>query len=135
MAISGALVSTAVMGLLLVGAAVVIARIQRRSIGTSTLGSRRDSAVEVADSPLESDTLALAVAGVLVVFAAAAVYLDAGTLLAVAVAAALLAGFFAWGVYNVARARGLPQAHSVGLSAWMFTVVLVAIIAVKLLVE
>lgn len=134
MALSGALVSTAVMGVLLVGAAAAVGRLRRRTNYTPRFRPRREGSAGVPATNVGSDTVAFGAAAALVLFAAAAVFLDAAALLFLAVAPALLAGFFAWGTYNIARSRGLPQAHSVGLSAWLFAVVLVGVVAVKLLV-
>jgi hypothetical protein len=56
-----------------------------------------------------------------------------GTIALLIVTPLLIAAYLTWGVYNIARVRGLPLAHSIGLSAWVFAVVLVGVVAVKLL--
>lgn len=133
------LVSTAVMGVLLVGAAFAVARLRRREQYTPQLrpAGRGVAALtgETADSPgVPWNTLALAAAVTIAVAAGVAILLDAGPMILAAVAPLLIAAYFAWGVYSMGRARGLPRAHAVGLSAWLFGFLLVAGIAVKLLV-
>jgi uncharacterized membrane protein YphA (DoxX/SURF4 family) len=138
MASGDLLVGTAVMGLLLVGAGVAVARLRRREQYTPKLRSyRRELAAlpgETADArSVPTDTLALAAAVLILVVAGAAIAMGAGTMVLAAVAPLVLLAYFAWGIYSIARARGLPRAHSVGLSAWLFGVVLAAVIGVKLL--
>jgi amino acid transporter len=136
---SGILVSTVVMGVLLVGAAVAVARMrqwreytpQLRATGSGVAALPGDTR----DSGGVSGNAAAFVAAVLVaVVAGAAVVFDAGTVALAGVAVALVAAYFSWGVYAMARARGLPFAHSVGLSAWLFGFLLVGGIALELLV-
>jgi len=100
---------------------------------TPTFRPRGDAASPVPGGGVSSETVAFAATAVLLLVAALAVFLDAASLLLVAIAPTLLAAFFAWGTYHIGRAHGLPQAHSVGLSAWLFAVVLVGVIAAKLL--
>ncbi|MXR20474.1 hypothetical protein [Halobacterium bonnevillei] len=138
MASGDLLVGTAVMGLLLVGAGVAVARLRRREHYTPKLRSyRRDLAAlpgETADArSIPTDTLALVAAVLVVVVAGAAIAMGAGAMVLAAVAPLVLLAYFAWGIYSMARARGLPRAHSIGLSAWLFGVVLAAVIGVKLL--
>lgn len=133
------LVSTVVMGVLLVGAAAAVARTRRREEYTPRLRApgRGVAALtgETADSTgVPWDTVALATAVVVAVGAGAAIVLGAGTMILAAIAPLLVAAYFAWGVYSLGRARGLPHAHAIGLSAWLFGFVLVGGIAVKLLV-
>lgn len=72
--------------------------------------------------------LVLAVAGVV---GASVLFVDGvGTFLVLL--GALLVGYLGWGVYYMSRARGFPVAHSVGLSAWVLGVLLIAGIAGKL---
>lgn len=128
------LLSAAVMGILLVGAALATSwtgrrRSYRPSFQLTTDGDRVDglaSRVTLSNAAF-AGSLAL-----LAVFVGSAL-LGNPTLGLLAVALATIAAYFAWGVYNIARVRGLPVAHSVGLSAWLFAVLLVAAIAVQLL--
>lgn len=138
MATGDLLVGTAVMGVLLVGAGVALARMRRREEYEPKLRAyRRDLAAlpgDTADGPsVPSGTLAFLAAVVIAVGAGAAIAFDAGTMVLAALAPLLIFAYFAWGVYSMARARGLPRAHSIGLSAWLFGTVLVAVIGVKLL--
>lgn len=139
MELGTALISTVVMGVLLVGAGIALARSQNRAGYTPKL---RSAGGRVAALPGEtvdesrdwSETAPIAAAALLAVCAGAAVLFDAVVAMFAAVALAAVTGYFAWGVYALARARGLPYAHSVGLSAWLYGVVLVGAVAVKLLV-
>lgn len=138
MALAESLVSTVVMGVLLVGAAVVVARMRRREqyrprFRAAGQGAAAITGETAESSSIDSDRVALATAVLVAVVAVAAIALDAGTMVFTAVAPALFAAYFAWGIYSLARSRGLPRAHSVGLSAWLFGVVLVTGIAIKLL--
>lgn len=128
------LISTVVMGLLLVGAALGTARLRKRPRYEPEFQSAsHDGPVEpeVADW-IQSNAVLLGTAALLAVFVAA-VLLGDGAIALVVVTPVLIAAYLTWGVYNIARVRGLPRAHSVGLSAWMFGVVLVGTVAVKLL--
>lgn len=116
------LLVTVVSGLLLVGVGVVIARHRRHDAPAVSRVAVRAS---------DTGTIAVVVATVAVVAAAGVAGAEA---VVFAGLAALVFGFFAWGVYSLGRSRGLPRAHSVGLSAWLFGVVLIGVIAVKLLV-
>lgn len=133
MAISGVFVSTVVMGVLLVGAAVAVSRFRGRPDYTPTFRPSGERASTLPGTDVASDTVAFAAAVAIVVLVAITVYLDAASVLLVAVAASLLAAFFAWGFYSLGRSRGLPRAHSIALSAWLFAVVLVGVVAAKLL--
>ncbi|MFB6268684.1 MAG: hypothetical protein ABEH83_01985 [Halobacterium sp.] len=138
MPLAESLVSTVVMGVLLVGAAAAVARMRRREQYTPRLRAAGQGVAaltgETADSRgVDLDTVALVTAVLVAVLAVAAIALDAGTMVLTAVAPALIAVYFAWGVYSLGRSRGLPRAHSVGLSLWVFGVVLVGVIAAKLL--
>ena len=128
------LVSTVVMGLLLVGAALGTTRMRKRPRYAPRFGSAgRDGLAEQGVAGrVRSNAVFIGLAALLAVFAAG-VLLGDGTVAAVVAALALFAGYFTWGVYHIARVRGLPRAHSVGLSAWVFGVVLVGGVAVKLL--
>jgi hypothetical protein len=140
MATGESLVITVVMGLLLVGATAAVARL--RSSGSGGGGSRLALAgggrpalagepePEPSDVPSE-----LLVFGALVVVAAlvgAALVVDV-VLVVVLALSTVVTAYLAWGTYTLARARGLPAAHSVGLSAWLVGVVLVGAIGVKLM--
>jgi hypothetical protein len=138
MALAESLVSTVVMGVLLVGAAAVVARMRRResyeprfhAAGESVAALRGET---TASQGVDLDTVALVTAVLVAVVAVAAIALDAGTMVLTAVLPGLLAVYFAWGVYSLGRSRGLPRAHSIGLSLWVFGIVLTAVIAGKLL--
>lgn len=64
---------------------------------------------------------------------AAAVVVADGVASFVALIGLLLVGYLGWGVYYMGRVRGLPRAHSVGLSAFVFGLVVTAVIAGQLL--
>jgi len=124
---------TVVMGLLAVGAAAGVARFRRSE--TTPRPSGGGAAAQPpgpATMPVRSDALA-ALAALALVFGAAAVA-DTLTLVVLALAA-LIGVYFAWGIYSLARVRGLPRAHAIGLSAWLSGVVLIGGIAVRLLVR
>jgi small-conductance mechanosensitive channel len=128
------LVSTVAMGLLLVGAALGVARLQKRPDYTPRFHpARRGELVEggVA-SQIRSNAVLLGTAALLVALVAGFMLGD-GTIALLIVTPLLIAAYLTWGVYNIARVRGLPLAHSIGLSAWVFAVVLVGVVAVKLL--
>jgi hypothetical protein len=84
-------------------------------------------------STVRSDTVGLGLVALLAVFLVATAVVDTALVAVVALATAIL-GYFAWGVYSLARLRGLPRAHAVGLSVWLFGVVLIGVVAVQLLV-
>lgn len=121
------LLVTAVTGLLVVGIGIAVARLRRRDAGRS---ARHASVVGATGAP---DLATLAAVAAVVVVAGVASVAGPGAVVYGGLAA-LVVGFFAWGVYSLGRSRGLPRAHSVGLSAWLFGVVLVGAVAVKLLV-
>lgn len=128
------LLVTVVMGVLLVGAGVAIARIRRSDRSASTAGAvgRQLPARAGATDAGHSDTLGLALVVLLLGIAVIGAATDPVAAVFVALPA-LLGGYFAWGIYSLARARGIPRAHSIGVSAWLFGVVLVGVLAVKLL--
>lgn len=121
------LVSTAVMGVLLVGAAIAVSRLRKRADYQPSFGTSQD------DRLVDSDAFAFGLAALVVAVVGAAVALDDPGLVLLAVAPGLLVAYFAWGVYHVARGRGFPRAYAVGLSAWLFGVLLVFSVALKLL--
>ncbi|WP_336036601.1 hypothetical protein [Halobacterium yunchengense] len=138
--VSGAfLASTVVMGVLLLGAAVAVARLRRwrqyrpqlRATGSGVAALPGETGESTGVS---ADAAAFVAAVLVAVGAGAAILADAGPVAVAGVAVGLVAAYFAWGVYAIARARGLPRAHAVGLSAWLFGVLLVGAIAVELLV-
>lgn len=49
-----------------------------------------------------------------------------------AVFGVLLGAYLLWGTYSSARFRGLPSAHAALVSAWLFGILSVAAIAIKL---
>jgi hypothetical protein len=132
------LLVTVVTGLLLIGVGVALAR--RRSVDRSAflvgaeVASRRALPAPAGGTGgVRSDVVSLAVVvGVVVLAGVAAVV--GPMMLALAAAPALVVGYFAWGIYSLARSRGFPRAHAVGVSAWLFGVVLVGVVAAKLLV-
>ena len=128
------LLVTVVMGVLLVGAGVAIARIRGsgRSASTARAVGRRLPARAGATDAGHSETLGLALVVLLLGVAVIGAVTDPVAAVFVALPA-LLGGYFAWGIYSLARARGIPRAHSIGVSAWLFGVVLVGVLAVKLL--
>lgn len=133
MASAGLLAITAVMGVLLVGAAYATSRLSQRgsyrpALAAAGIGAQTDSDGGV----VTSDEFALALAALLVVLVGAAVALGNGTLVLYAVVPLLIVAYFTWGVYHMARARGLPKAHSVGVSAWLFGVLVVGVVALNL---
>jgi hypothetical protein len=122
-----------VTGLLAVGAGVAIARLRRRETAPRPSGRAVPAlAGEGAETDGRSDAVGLAVVVALLVLVGTALVVDALTMTFLALAL-LVVGFFSWGVYNLARIRGLPTAHAVGLSAWLFGVVLVGVVALQLL--
>lgn len=128
------LVSTVAMGLLLVGAALVVDRLQKRPDYTPRFHpARQGELVEGGvSSQIRSNAVLLGTAALLVALVGSFLLGD-GTIALVVVTPLLIAAYLTWGVYNIARVHGLPQAHSIGLSAWVFGVVLVGVVAVKLL--
>ncbi|WP_251341691.1 hypothetical protein [Haloplanus halophilus] len=133
MASRGFLVVSVVMGLLSVGAAVVVARSRRRETpARPSLPGRRAPALAAGSAGRRSDAAALGAVAALAAFLGVAAVVDAVLAVIVALSATVV-GYFAWGMYSLARARGLPRAHAVGLSAWLFALVLIGVLAVKLL--
>jgi len=124
------LLVTVVTGLLVVGIGVVVARQRRRDSQSVRRPAQWSSAVSTTRAPDTATVTAVAA----VVVAAVAASVAGPTAVVYGGLGALVVGFFAWGVYSLGRSRGLPRAHSVGLSAWLFGVVLVGAVAVKLLV-
>lgn len=67
-------------------------------------------------------------------FVAATAVVGPDPMVFVAAVAALVVGYFAWGVYYLGRSHGLGNAHAVGLSAFFVSWVAVLGVAAKLLV-
>jgi hypothetical protein len=134
MAFGGFLLVTVVTGLLLVGAALAVGRARRDGRRTSPAGRIGPGLPTPAGSAgtSDADALGFGLVAALVVLGGVALLTDPVTVTFVFLSA-LVAGYFAWGIYSLARARGLPKAHSVGVSAWLFGVVLIGVVAVKLL--
>ena len=128
------LVSTVVMGMFLVGAALSTTWMRKRpGYAPQFHPASHDGLIEGGKSGfVQSNAGILALVALLVVFGGGVLFGD-GTLGLVVVTPVLIAAYLTWGVYHIARVRGLPRAHSVGLSAWVFGVVLVGTVAVKLL--
>lgn len=117
----------AVMGVVLVVAAAAVARLRRRDSYQPTFRS-----VAPADGGISSNAAALALTALVVAVVAAAAVLENPVVVFGAVVPGLLFAYFGWGVYHMARSRGLPRAHSVGLSAWLVGVLLVGVVATNL---
>jgi hypothetical protein len=123
MPLEGFLTITVVTGLLVLAVALLVARSRR----TGGYVFERDR-----PTPDRSTLALVAVVVVAALLGAVALLVDPVAVVYLALAA-LVVGFGAWGVYSLARFRGLPPAHSVGLSAWLFGVVLIGVVTVKLL--
>lgn len=128
MAAGNALLITIATGLLLMGVGALVTRLRPRdgSFRPASLSDRGPS------STTRSGTAALGVGVLLAAFAVGAVVADPWLVFLLALAT-LVVAYLAWGVYHLARLRGLPEAHAVGLSVWLFGIVLVGGIAMKLL--
>jgi hypothetical protein len=129
------LTSTVVMGLLLVLTAFAVSAFGSRRDSRAKLpvaGGRRPADAAGGDGVHPGIKLGVPVVAVGAVVAGAVVVAD-GVASFIVLIAALLLAYLSWGVYYMARVRGLPRAHSVGLSAWVFGVMLVAVVAGKLL--
>ncbi|MEF8856076.1 MAG: hypothetical protein V5A16_01505 [Haloplanus sp.] len=124
------LLVTVVTGLLVVGTGLVIARRRRHDSPSNRRPARWAAAAGATGGP---DTATVAVVAAIVV-AVVATSVVGPSAVVYGGLGAMVVGFFAWGVYTLGRSRGLPRAHSVGLSAWLFGVVLVGDVAVVLLV-
>jgi hypothetical protein len=137
MAAQELLLVSAVTGLLVVGAAAGIARLRHRE-GIPYPAGRAVPALAGGATGTDGRSDAPALAAVVLVlvlvfvFVGVAAVVDALTMMYVSLAL-MVVGFFALGVYHMARVRGLPTAHAVGLSTWLFGVVLVGVVALKLL--
>lgn len=130
MATTSLLGLAAVMAVVLAVAAAGVARLRLRD-------SYRPSFGDIAPDDggaLSSNAVALALTLLVVVVVAAATVLENPVLVFGAVVPLLLFAYFGWGVYHMARSRGLPRAHSVGLSAWLVGVLLVGVVATNLLI-
>lgn len=133
MASTALLVSTTVMGVLVVALALSTTRFDQRGY-RPRLAERLERSQRPESGLVSSNELALLLAALLLaVIAAGIAFGDAGLIL-IAVPPAAVAAYFGWGVYHMARARGLPTAHSVALSAWVLGVAFIGLIAVNLVV-
>lgn len=133
MASPALLVSTVVMGVLLVAFFVGTSRVERGGGYQPKLAEHLGRGSEDV-SLVSSNAFALALAVLLLAVIAAGVATGDAGLVLLAVPPAAVAGYFAWGVYHTARTRGLPVAHAVGLSAWLVGVLLVGLVATNLVV-
>lgn len=131
MASTALVLSTVVMGVFLVGLAVVTSRFVKRTDYGPRLRPQEDAEH---GTLLTANVLGALLAVVLLVIIGAAVAMGDVTLILMTVPAAAIAGYIAWGVYHMAQTRGLPVSYSVALSAWMVGTLLVAVIAINLLV-
>lgn len=131
----GALVSTAIMAVLLLAVFVAVMRVQGVRSYSHTLGVKaRGVAGGVSQqSAVRVDLQKVAVVLAMVGFVAAAAVFGQDPMVFVAAIGTLVAGYFAWGVYYLGRSHGMGKAHAVGLSAWFFSLVMAAGIGVKLL--
>lgn len=127
------LLVSVVTGLLVVGAAVGVARLRRRT-ATPRPSGRGVPALdaEVAGTDRRTDALGLALVVVLLLSLGVATVFDPLTMLLL-LFALVVVGYFSWGIYALARVRGLDRAHAVGLSVWLFGAVLIGAVAVRLL--
>jgi hypothetical protein len=128
MTAAGLLLVTVVTGVLLAVTAIAANRFRR---GESYTPGRWSSGAP-AERP-DGTVVGAAVVVALVVAVVAWVIADPLTV-ALMGGPALVVAFLTWGVYTLARSRGLPRAHSLGLSTWVIGVVLIGVIAVQLLV-
>lgn len=131
MAVSLLLLVTVVMGVLLAGTGVAVARMRRGERYVPALRRSGGPSGRSGGASVGSAGVALGVA-VLLVVAGASAAVGVGTL-ALLAGPALVVAYLSWGIYTLARSRGLPKAHSVGLSAWVIGVVLIGVVAVQLL--
>jgi hypothetical protein len=131
MTAAGFLLVTVVMGVLLAGTGIAIARM-RRGESSVPVRWRSDAASGRPDGT--------GIGPVVAAFGLVAVLVAVSLAIADPLTVALLAGpmlvvaYLMWGIYVLGRSRGLPKAHSVGLSTWIIGIVLIGLIAVQLLV-
>jgi hypothetical protein len=138
MAVGALLASTVLMGLLLVTVAFWLDRLGDDRGYTPTLGAaggggRGGAAGTTGTDSVSSDQLMLFVVLVTLVIGAVAVAVGDGVMVFGALAGTVLLGYLGSGVYLSARSRGLPQAHAVGVSVWIVSMVLIAGLGLKLL--
>lgn len=133
MAVQEFLLVSVVTGLLVVVAAVGVARLRRGKVPPRP--SSRGVPVFAAGATGtdgRSDAVGLAAVVLLLVLVGVATVVDALAMMFVLLALVVV-GFFSWGMYHLARVRGLPKAHAVGLSAWLFGAILTGVVALHLL--
>ncbi|MFB6105596.1 MAG: hypothetical protein ABEJ70_01355 [Halobacteriaceae archaeon] len=137
MAVGPYLVSTLLMGLLLVAIAAS-ARTPRRTdwrarprLPSGDGAAAWTTAVSV-DRVVAAAGLVLVVGGLAAVAAGGATAQTAGLAFA-AVVVACLAGYLVWGTYAVARARGLHRAGAAAVGAWAAGMLVVVAVLIRLL--
>lgn len=129
MASTALIVSTILMGGLLVALAVGSSRLVRGN-GYEPQFSR----VTPEDRSLSSsEVIGLTLTLVLVAVIGIALLLGDTTLLLFLVPTLAIVGYIAWGTYHMAHTRGLPTAHAIGLSAWIIGVLVFSVIGINLL--
>lgn len=124
------LLSTAVMGVLIVALALGARRFLKRSEYEPQF---RRTESEPAGRSLGTDVVMGALVLIVVAIIGAGLALGQMELILLGIPAVAVIGYIAWGVYHMAQSRGLPFAHSVALSAWLVGVLLVGVIALNLL--
>lgn len=134
MARSVLLASTVLSGALLVFVAGYVSMGRRRAAPLVTLGTAVRERVE----PRVTGRL---VAGLLLAFVvlgagvSAGVAADAGAIaLFVGVMAGLLGMYLIWGVYHIARVRGMQHAQAVGVGAWFLGILFLTAVVARLFV-
>lgn len=130
MASTALIISTILMGALLVALAVGSSRLVR-SNGYEVQFSRMTPEDE--DSVLSSEVIGVLLTIVLVAIIGAGFVLGDTTLVLFLVPALAIIGYVAWGAYHMAQTRGLPRSAAVGLSVWIVGVLVAAIIGLNLL--
>lgn len=130
MASTAFLLSTAVMGVVIVALALGARRFVKRSDYQPQFHRPQD---EPGGRALGTDVVMGALVLIVVAIIGAGLALGQMELILLGIPALAVIGYIAWGVYHMAQTRGLPFAHSVALSAWLVSVLLVGVIALNLL--
>lgn len=135
MANSALVVSSVLLGALVVAIVWAVSRRQGVRAYSHALGERaRVAAGGVGEeSGVRADPRSMMVLVVLVGLVVGAVVVVREPMVFMGAMGLLLVGYFSWGVYYLGRSRGMGKAHAIGLSAWMFTMVLTVVVSVKLL--
>jgi len=128
------LTSAVVMGLLAVLCAFAISafgsrRTDRAELAAASIGRGAKGGSAGVHPGVKFGVPVVAVGAVVV----AAVVVADGVGSFIALIGLLVVAYLGWGVYYMGRVRGLPRAHSVGLSAFVFGLVFTAVIAGQLL--